>query len=324
MRYQRGRPGDLKEIVRLLNVCFSTYRAWGLDGDRYIQWVEKDPGLGWENVYWAEEKGKLIGHLHVVRRWVRLSGAWVETGGIANLATHPDRRRKGVARGLLQLALEELARDGVPLAALFAGFGEAAHSLYRKCGFSEAYFTRYAVISTLELPHPSQVEVRVATENDVGVVKQIYEETAAAWNGVVHRDEEAIRTRLFRSWGRHTFLQEPERPEVLIAEPARGYAVVWPEKGAPAGIQVVGEMAWRDEQAGLALLSAIATRTKATGLKVFAPTLPCSEAVWFRTPEVYMVKSLCPAELSSEVGASVQALLGRQTAGFYIFHADRW
>ncbi|MGY4707681.1 GNAT family N-acetyltransferase [Candidatus Bipolaricaulota sp. J31] len=317
MIFRRGRPEDLEGIVCLLKACFGTYRRWELDEGRYRAWVESDPGFGWEGVFVAEEDGEIVGHLNVLFRELSLSGNWMGVAGIANMAVHPSRRRQGVARGLLS---HVLARVHAPLAALFAGFGEAAYALYRAQGFSAFAFTRYAVVTWEMLrKQGSGTSVRRASEDDSPLLQRLYERYACTWDGTVKRNEAFFRERVFRSCAFHTFFRSRFGAEVFLAEPERGYAVVWPrEEDVPLGMVVVGEMVWEDEDAGIALLSAIAEQMGASGLRVFAPSLPSRiEAEWFTCPEVLMLKPLDPSWRRKSPDSLSQ---GRG----YIFPADRW
>ncbi|HDI11202.1 MAG TPA: GNAT family N-acetyltransferase [Candidatus Acetothermia bacterium] len=312
MIFREGRTGDLEGIVRLLNLCFGTYRRWGLDEERYLAWVEHDPGFGWEGVLVAEERGEIVGHLNVLPRELSLSGCWVRIAGIANVAVHPGQRRRGVARGLMVHALD---RVRAPLAGLFAGFGEAAYALYRSLGFLPLFFTRYAVVAR-EMVWGSRggASVRRASEADSPVLQSLYEKQAHSWDGMARRDEGHFRERVFRSCATHTFFRASSRAEVLIEESGRGYAVIWPRtEEVPPGMGVVGEMVWEDEETCVSLLLATFERMDVSGLKVFAPSFPPRVgAEWFRTPEVLMLKPLDP---SGELELRAQR---------YVFPADRW
>ena len=79
------------------------------------------------------EKHKIIGHMALLRRLVRLDDVTFEIVGLAEVATDPDHRGQGIAATLLQAAIAE-AR--ITKARHFLLFGTA--KLYAAAGFQPA------------------------------------------------------------------------------------------------------------------------------------------------------------------------------------------
>ncbi len=78
----------------------------------------------------VELDGQVVGMLVL---WVI-----VDEAHIATLATHPDHRRQGLARGLLVHALQEAYQEGARSALLEVRAGnQAALAMYQKLGFDE-------------------------------------------------------------------------------------------------------------------------------------------------------------------------------------------
>ena len=89
---RRMSPEDIPSAAALEALCFSepwtenAYRsAFRRDGVDYFFWIE-------------EEDGEAVGIISLTRMG--------EDGEIGNVAVHPDRRRRGIARRLLLTALE--------------------------------------------------------------------------------------------------------------------------------------------------------------------------------------------------------------------------
>ncbi len=89
---RRMSPEDIPSAAALEALCFSepwtenAYRsAFRRDGVDYFFWIE-------------EEAGEAVGVISLTRMG--------EDGEIGNVAVHPDRRRRGIARRLLLTALE--------------------------------------------------------------------------------------------------------------------------------------------------------------------------------------------------------------------------
>jgi ribosomal-protein-alanine N-acetyltransferase len=93
--------------------------------------VEAELGRGWSRIWVArpEEGGKPVG--------VLLGWAVVDELHVINVATHPDFRRRGVARALLSTAVERAVHAGARLVLLeVRRSNRAAIDLYRGQGFS--------------------------------------------------------------------------------------------------------------------------------------------------------------------------------------------
>ena len=110
---------DLLPVADLIEVCFGS--QLDPDGISYLKQIRraaKDPGqIRWThaageyvsyplNGYIFEIDGVIVGNLSLIpfywkRQWIYL---------IANVAVHPDFRRRGIARELTQKALDHLQR----------------------------------------------------------------------------------------------------------------------------------------------------------------------------------------------------------------------
>ena len=113
---------DEAQIARLLARSFAT----DFGGRSYFQ---QRPYF---RLIWREG-GQIIGHMAVMMRAIRLGGALVDVAGLADVATDPDHRGKGIAAGLLRATIAQVHRTQ---ANYFVLFGTAA--LYGAHGFFSA------------------------------------------------------------------------------------------------------------------------------------------------------------------------------------------
>lgn len=106
------------EIAELLACCFPTdFGGRSFYQQRHhVRLVARDPGL--------------VGHMALTLRAIRTGGQLTDIAGLAEVATHPAHRGKGIAATLLQAAIAE-ARDSS--AAFLLLFGTAR--LYAAAGF---------------------------------------------------------------------------------------------------------------------------------------------------------------------------------------------
>ena len=83
--------------------------------------------------------GKLVSHIGIVDRTVRVGGQSLSIAGIGGVATHPQFRRRGFTGMLLQTALEQMRQRGsgnsYDFAMLFCS--DPMLPYYTKRGFSE-------------------------------------------------------------------------------------------------------------------------------------------------------------------------------------------
>lgn len=81
----------------------------------------------------TRHQSQIIGHMGLMLRAVRVDGVLTDVVGLADVATDPDHRGRGIAAALLQAAIAEAKRSP---AAHFLLFGTAG--LYTGAGFRKA------------------------------------------------------------------------------------------------------------------------------------------------------------------------------------------
>jgi GNAT superfamily N-acetyltransferase len=80
-----------------------------------------------------EEAGRVVGNITLTRRTPEI-GAWL----MSNIAVHPDFRRRGVGRGMVRFALEDIrSRGGKNVYLQVDAENETAVRMYRELGFGE-------------------------------------------------------------------------------------------------------------------------------------------------------------------------------------------
>ena len=138
---------DLRRVADLVEKCFAD--TLDLDGRRYIQQMrrtaEHSQFLGWASgvanrasfpfsgFVW-EEDGEIVGNLSLIPMPARKGKIFL----IANVAVHPEHRRRGIARKLTDAALEDCRnRRADEIWVHVRDDNPGARSLYTSMGFIE-------------------------------------------------------------------------------------------------------------------------------------------------------------------------------------------
>ncbi|MEO7720096.1 MAG: GNAT family N-acetyltransferase [Capsulimonas sp.] len=239
-------PNEAEQVLHILCDAFHLR----VDAARPI--FANDPffDLSHKRVLTTKAHG-LVACLTIVPARVRVGSAWIPFGGIAGVATLPERQRQGYAGELLQGALRSLAGElHYPLSGLFTDLP----NYYRRFGWE--YATRNCVLKSplAALPKYGGADyVRIAAMHDAPAQKQIASVHAATLSarpsGAFERDK--------RRWDViRRFL-----PGVKIAlyqhdGPATGYAIF---EETPNELRV-HEFHGCDQVAERALIGFLATR----------------------------------------------------------------
>lgn len=137
---------DLAPVADLVELCFAD--SLDLDGREYLRRMRTAASgsnwLGWAaQAEWSQpamggfvwlEDGALVGNVSLIPYFVGGRRFYL----IANVAVHPDYRRRGIARQMTIEAIQYAHRRGAPSAWLHVREdNEPAVRLYRELGFSE-------------------------------------------------------------------------------------------------------------------------------------------------------------------------------------------
>jgi len=159
--------------------------------DFFRRYLEDDPGFVDENVWLAEDAGRLVSCVQIFPRRLRLSSAAVSTGGIGSVFTRPEARGSGVASELLERAALAMRERGMLLSLLFT----TRVGFYERLGWSSWPGSR-----TLLRPARGEgvegsdagTEMRpFEAARDLPAVQRIHETYTGSRQGAVVRDEAA-------------------------------------------------------------------------------------------------------------------------------------
>jgi len=195
-----------------------------------------------------EEDGRLLAHLRVSDRKVRVGGTELRVAAIGNVITALDQRGRGHAGRLLEAMLQELPTEGFAYSLLRA----YRPALYERCGW--APIEEELVRAELRPFDYRSVTIAPFTDADLPEVMRLYKETNARRTGPTIRSPQYWRGQL--EW------LEEDRDGFLVARRADGTLAGYVRSRAGEDATQILELglAASDFEAGRTLLSAVAGR----------------------------------------------------------------
>jgi aminoglycoside 2'-N-acetyltransferase I len=129
-------PEEMNQQIDLLD-----HLAFNEGGeDEFDEGIEWGGPSDWNVLGWVGDK--LVSQICVIRRTIRVGDQTLCIGGIGGVATHPDWRKHGYARALLQAAEELMRREGgFDFGMLFCA--EEKIPFYGKSGYIQVYNPLY-------------------------------------------------------------------------------------------------------------------------------------------------------------------------------------
>jgi predicted GNAT family N-acyltransferase len=238
---RRGRADDVEQILDLL-AFYERPRSY------FEPFYLKDPTYRPEHSWVIEEDGRLIAHLRVFDRKVRVGGTELRVAAIGNVITAPDQRGRGYAGRLLEAMLQELPTEEFAYS-LLRSYQPTLYECYGWTPIEEELVQ--AELRPFDLDSDAIVPF---ADEDLPDVMPLYDEANAGRSGTTVRSSEYWRSQL--EW---------------LAEDRAGFLLSRFEDGAlagyvrsraePDGVEVL-ELGLRagEVETGRALLSAAAVR----------------------------------------------------------------
>ena len=260
LEYVEGRMGPPREFFR--------------------SWFQTCPPANPEDSRIALIGDRIVSHIRVYRRDLRLRGSVVPSGHLGTVSTHVDFRRQGHGRALLRDCVEYIGSLGFPLSCVWSGATE-----FYPC----EHWVRFPLIGTsLHLPFwgcrlsPDVRVRRYRRGSDDAAVADIYDEYNRGRNLSAVRDAEYWRLH-------HSWIRGEEEDGFLIAE-RQGRPVAY----CRARRAEIMEYAARDGQqdAGLAVVDALVRRERSHKTEHLQMILPPDETVITGNPQLRYTRTL--------------------------------
>ena len=163
-------PNELGDCLSLWREVFER-----TNGDYFAPYLHGDPWYKHDYTRVCALDGKLVSALQICEREVRVGSARIRMGGIGNVATHPDHRRKGYSSRLLRDAIAVMLAHGMDFSVLFTGI----QPFYEKAGWCSVPVK--ALAGRLRRRLREDTEIRYSTRPcdwtyDMPSIQRIHEE----------------------------------------------------------------------------------------------------------------------------------------------------
>jgi len=178
--------------------------------------------IGHAHMRAVRRAGRAVAGMTIIPMGHYFGGQSVRAGGITAVGVAPDQRGSGVGRWMLQQSLEELHRQGVPIATLYP----ATTAFYRRTGFERAAQRLLYDVPLAEIGvRDYSLEAVPAGPSEYAAIKQLYV-------------QQALRT--------SAFIDRPEFYWNSILEPKdkRVYSFIVQHDGVPEGYVIFSHAAW--------------------------------------------------------------------------------
>ena len=198
MEFRALRPEELEAWLDHVTSVFTGGRQY------FSNHWHNDPWQDAEGIRIAVDKGTIVSTVRVFIRKLFLHGEPITVGGIGEVSTHPEYRRRGIATQLLQDSIRFMESRDIVVSVLFG-----SQRIYSIEGWEKV--PRYYARQSFSANKQSAWEVRPANFDDEAEVKRLsnlYNGYARKFNGTVVRDDIAYWTQWVRT----------ESPNAYVAE----------------------------------------------------------------------------------------------------------
>jgi GNAT superfamily N-acetyltransferase len=234
MEFRAALPSERDEVLDLLSL-------WYNDREFFALYNQNDPKFRDALCLVARDRGALVSTVQIFDRAINLDGRRTPMGGIGSVFTREDYRHRGVASGLMRLALEVMEREKFEVSLLFA----ERLTFYNQFGWREIPRKFSVLMNAAALRAPGDFEIDVfEPARDLPAVTEIHRSYTGRSNAAVVRDAEDWRGNLAFAGN------QPEHPgegssEYFILARAAGEIAAYARASRFHGVSMIMEYGYR-------------------------------------------------------------------------------
>jgi len=175
---------DLEEIADVMSKVYTRRSYFDFYKTR-MDYQTKDPYYKPEHSFIIKVDGKIVSHVSIIEKYMRIGSAVVKVAGIGDVYTLPDHRKKNFTRMLMDDALAYMREHHYPLSMLYG-----IQDFYHKFGYIEALNEYWTAISTRHLrAYKPVLAVRPFREEDTPALNRFYNEAFSRKTCSMRREE---------------------------------------------------------------------------------------------------------------------------------------
>lgn len=128
-------PDRVRQVSELNTAAFSGYEGAPVLDEAFTRWYLQRPGCTAGRCVGALDGDELVSMVLVAIEPLQIGGEVLDCGIIDSVATHPDHRRQGLARRLMNMAHEIMQADAAEAAVLYTNPDEFPYKFYQDLGY---------------------------------------------------------------------------------------------------------------------------------------------------------------------------------------------
>ena len=140
--------GDIAhDLVALNDACFGDYDGVMAMDEDFLRWYLSRPGMTPESRFAAVRDGQVVSNTFITIEKVQFSGELLDVGMVDTVMTHPDHRRRGLARRVLEAAIAFVQEKQLDASQLYTAADSMPQRFYESMGYREYVRVRYYVLN---------------------------------------------------------------------------------------------------------------------------------------------------------------------------------
>jgi predicted acetyltransferase len=216
---------DLKEIADLMSKIYVRGSYFDLYRTR-MDYQTKDPHYKPEHSRIIRVAGRIVSHVSIIEKYIRIGRSIVKVAGIGDVYTHPEHRKKNFSRMLMHDAIEYMKQHQYPLSMLYG-----IPNFYHKFGYIEAIIEYSTWVRTANAPAvKSTLNIRPYEPDDAAQLNELYNSAYANKTGSMVRQPA------------HWYKMGRPKTTLVVSDEGgkiQGYAIFAQPYGAPFYVQEV-------------------------------------------------------------------------------------
>jgi len=161
------------------------------DSDYFVRHWEQDPDRAISGIFVCVADNQIVSTVRVFHRAIYFKGRVLSMGGIGEVSTLPEYRRKGIASKLLHMAIEYMEKNNIVISVL-----SGSQNIYSVLGWQAVPISvnhaKINVGQVEEKPNWSikKVNYKNLTEPEKYKIRDIYTQTSLRYSGPLVRSQE--------------------------------------------------------------------------------------------------------------------------------------